>query len=237
MTDISTEEIIANMRGWTDLTAYFLAAEERWDSVRQNALGANIFNHFVHPTDGSDVTGNGTSTAPFKTVQAAIDAASPLGEVNVRLQDDLHMSRRVAGPRGGRLALIGSKADGTKAVVTFAEEAGNSPGSAPRIDLPAYGVAHVSLSNVHLKLREFSGSVVNREFVSRRGFTGISLLNSTAEALAGCNQTLLGQGGGFGIHMAGGTHIGMAGLWAGGVAAGSDPNAVKECAYSTLGSL
>lgn len=233
----STEQISSLIASNVELKAFFEGERDRIEEARAAAFGSMRFNIYVDPVGGNDVTGVGTQGEPFRTLQAAIDAADPMGDVTVRLLNDLHFEDRINGPLGGRLRIFGSKADETKAVITFADEAGNKPGSAPGIEFPDYALNRLTFTDVHLKLRQFDAGHASRSVVTRRGFTAVNFLLCEVEALAGCNQYVIGAGGGFGIHMAGSTHVGMAGYWAEGIASGADPVTVKECAYSTMSSL
>lgn len=233
----STEQINTLIQGFTELKSFFEVERERIEAARAAAFGSMRFNLYVDPNDGNDVTGIGTQAQPFRSIQKAIESADPMGDVTIRLLNDLHFEDRINGPLGGRLRIFGSKVDETKAVITFADEARNKPGTAPGIEFPDYAMNRLTFTDVHLKLRQFAGGHASRSVVTRRGFTAVNFLLCEVEALAGCNQKVIGAGGGFGIHMAGSTHIGMAGHWVEGVAPGADPLAVRECAYSTLASL
>lgn len=222
--------------GYTSLKGFFEGERDRWNAVREAALNSGTFNHYVDAINGNDATGTGALAAPFRSLQAAIDAAPTAADLTIRLLTDYQVDAIINCPRSGRFQVTSSKAGGD-AVITFANEATNAPGAAPHFDFSIYADVAITFVGCDIRLREFLSSHVNKQVVSRRAQTNVHFLNCSITALANCNQSFLGTGSGFGISFAGGTHTDMAGHWVDGVAGGTDPLTVRQCAFSTLATL
>jgi hypothetical protein len=234
---LSTDQVIADMSGWTELKAYFEGIRGNINADLNAAelrVGDTAREFWVDQVNG-DNTNDGSVDAPLQTINNAVNKSVQNGLLMIRLKADYHHTTNLYFRNGG--IVIRSDMDGVQRTVTFAPEA--SPGA---VITARFANANTSafFNFRDLKLVACTGgaNVVDGHMISGHGFTGVLLENCEIELPVGSDQSLINP-----IHACGLTvkstiyPAEMAGRWMVGIPASSNPRTYTTVAYTNLGIL
>jgi hypothetical protein len=235
MTNLSTDQVIADMRGWTDLKAYFEGARgdivQRLNTATQR-VGDTFRTYFVDQANGND--GNdGSQASPFKTLQAAASRAVYGGRLRIELLSDYHMDK-ILYLRDGAVEIVGRD---VKRRITFAGSVDGADAYYPRFSRP-YSAGSILFGNLTLVLSKADDSVVYKHIIAAHGFTAVTFLSSDFEIAADADVSVFQYSHAIGWIVQSVTYPAeINGKWVEGIPAGTDPKTLSRIAFTNLATL
>lgn len=204
---------------------------------RYGDVSKTVRTFYVNQLTGSD-TNAGTVSAPFATLQKAMDNGVEGAVTNVYLTSDYAFGSSVFVPSGA-VSITGY--GGIRRRVTFTDgvvgDTLNGGVYAPRI-LSNYSGCNLRLQALELVLGTYGALVPNKYAIWNSPMSNIFLNDVNLVTPAGSDQTLFNNGPGLSfVFQAGVADAGMPGRWVGGVAAGTDPDTLANIRYTNLGAL
>jgi len=237
MTNLSRDQVIADMRGWTDLKAYFegIRGQINGDLNAAAARVGDTFRQFyVDAENGSDDNA-GTSDAPFKTMQKAVNSSVWGGYLLVCLMSDYHMDTQVTFRTGD--VCIRSDNASIKRRITFANQISDESTTAPRF-AKQVAAGSILLNGITFVSQEMAKHVEGRHMFAAHGLTCATFVNCEFEVPENANLAVFQWAHGVGFIVQASIYPAeMAGMWVQGIAAGTDPSTVRRIAYTNLSSL
>lgn len=224
MTNLSIDQVIADMGGWTALKAYFEGNRDAMEAKIQGLIGNIEYVMgraiYIHPVNGDDAN-VGSSENPVKTLDGVAALMVSGGQYTVFVMDDLTIAKTHTFPATN--LLFASDVFGTKRLLWWATQIDGTDTASPSLDLLAQCGA------IYMRDMTISGSVAAPHVTQKRMFitralTMLSFWQCDFVVPVGADLPLISPGAAFGLWLNSCTYpAAMAGLWVTGIAAGSDP--------------
>lgn len=233
MTNLSTDQVIADMHGWTNLKAYFEGARDDIDArlnLAEQKVGDTRRSFHVDQQAGNDAS-DGTSEAPLASLMEANNRSVWAGVTWVTLVGDYEMRHRFT-VKSHALVLKG--AGGT---LSFAADSLNAVGNQPgfvcnRTSMPDLSVTFDNLTLALPEAPNTEGIFINT------GFVRLALRSTTITIAGAQTRSICSGSGAIGIVTSSVSFPAeMAGRWVESVAAGEAPNTARRVAYSSMTTL
>lgn len=238
MTALTTEQVIADMRGWTDLKAYFEGIRGDIDTrlnTAEERVGDARRSFFIDQANGDDANDGATDAAPLASFEEAISRSVFGGLLGISLMSDYTLSTQPVF-RCGSVSITGYN-DAIRNIY-FADRVDDVKTASPRFQ-SSWNSTDFFLNRIRLHSRVMAPHITSKCMFSSTGLRIVTMYNSEIQAAAGDDLALLsGDGHGIGIGLTNVTASAeMAGLWIDGVAAGTTATSISRLAYSTLATL
>lgn len=239
MTNLSTDQVIADMRGWTDLKAYFEGARGQINAdLAAAALRVGDTNRliYVDQTNGDDAN-DGTVNTPVQTLTRAKNMSVWNGVLDVRLKSDYHHADSVIF-RNGQIT-IRSDTNGLKRKISCASQVSAEDTSTPRFSNSTSN-SFFMFKDIEFEMCTAAAHVAAKRLIACTGLTSVALLDCSITLPAGSDQCLMGpvNNHGMGLILQSSSYPAeMPGRWIEGIAAATDPTTVRNLAFTNLTAL
>lgn len=235
----STEQINDLIGGYTDLKAHYEAIRGNIATdLAAAALRVGDTNRliYVDQTNGDDAN-DGTVDAPLQTLNRAKNMSVYNGILDIRLKSDYHHDRSLIF-RNGQIN-IRSDVSGLKRKFTCAPVSVDSAVSTPSLS-NGTGYSMFFFKDMELEMCTAGAGVTAKRLVSCTGLTTVALIDCDVMLPAGSDQCLMApvNNHGMGLCVQSTTYpVEMSGRWIENIAAATDPNTVRNLAFTNLSSL
>ncbi|MEO3480550.1 hypothetical protein AAFO90_23195 [Phaeobacter sp. CAU 1743] len=235
----STEQINTLIASNTALMEYFQGARDQIDAdLDAAALRVGDTNRliYVDQTNGDDAN-DGTVDAPVQTLTRAKNMSVYNGVLDIRLKSDYHHDKTLIF-RNGQIN-IRSDTGGVKRKFTSAPVSVDTATSTPSLS-NGTGYSMFLFKDIELEMCTAGAGVVSKRLLSCTGLTSVMMIDCDITLPAGSDQCLMSpvNNHGMGLGIQSTTYPAeMPGRWIEGIAAATDPNTVRNLAFTNLTSL
>lgn len=233
---VSTEQIIADMNGWTNLKAYFEGVRGQIDAdlaAATRRVGSTYRAYFIDQTAGDD-TNDGSIDHPLKTLGEASARSVYGGHSDFILKSDYHMDMPVFLRCNVRLM---SHVKGVKRQVTFADRIDDIRTDPPRFHFPQT-VNALHMEDIVLVSTTMAPHVTLKHMIASHGLTIVTMILGEIIVPPGADLAVFQRAQGLGFSMQSVIYPPtIAGLWYENTAAGTDTATMPMIAFTNIRSL